>query len=362
MNRFGAFSFGDYAAQTVKAAGGASVIKHIEQGTITIGASSASGTWSPGSSYACVTANTILIWNGINTTNTSATTEDRDACTIVLTNTTTVTATRGLAPATFTLTVNFTLVEFASGVNSIQAGNIVVTHASGATGTATLSPGMGANAFVLFQGWSEGTSAQGTASVTLTNTTTVTATVFASATIDQTVRFMAVDLDTTIVSGVQQKAVSITSSSASDTDTLSAVTAGNTLLMWGGVNAQAVEANAFDCYSTFLTNTTTVTKTRTGSGAAARTINYTAVSFAADALNGSVQRSSSLALSSQTSNTSSLTTIDTTKSFVNWNGFSAAAGNPNVTAPALTLQASTVTGAISSAGSATIPYEVIQFA
>src|ERR1019366_6589989 len=120
MNRFGAYAFGAYAAQTVKA-GSSSVIKMIQQGSITIASGSASNTYtvSPAISN---TANAIIILGGFTTSNNTAA-EDRDSAILVITNSTTITATRGIAPA-FVVTLNFTIIEFASGVNSIQAGTI----------------------------------------------------------------------------------------------------------------------------------------------------------------------------------------------------------------------------------------------
>lgn len=340
----------------------ASVIKMIQQGTITIASGAASGTYTI-SPTITDTSKAILVWNGINTANSTTGLDTRDAVRIAITNSSTITATRGASPA-FALTVNFTIVEFVSGVNSIQAGTISIASGSGSTNTATISA-VGANAFVIYQGFSLPSTLGSTvplASVALTNPTTVTATVWASASVTQTVGYMVVDLDTTIVSAIEQKAVSMTSANASDTDTITSVTTGNTLLMWGGMTSQAAVATTGQ-YSTYLGAATTVTKTRVGIVATARVVNYTVVSLNPSALNGSVQRSSTFALASQASNTAAISSVDTTKSFVNWSGFSAAAGNPNVTVPAISLSGATsVQGTLSSSGSATVPFEVVQFA
>jgi hypothetical protein len=360
MNRFGAYAFGAYAAQTVKA-GSSSVIKMIQQGSITIASGSASNTYtvSPAISN---TANAIIILGGFTTSNNTAA-EDRDSAILVITNSTTITATRGIAPA-FVVTLNFTIIEFASGVNSIQAGTIAF-GTSTASATATIST-VGANAFVLFNGSNDSGSEVSSfmlAGVTLTNSTTVTAFVNSSATITQNVRYMVVDLDATIVTGVQKFSTSMTSSSASDTDTLTSVVAANTALMWGGIVTGSAAVFSGTAYNLFLTNATTVTKTRIGINSAARTAYYTAVTFAASALNSSIQRTNSaLSMSSASSATWTITSVNTAKAFVNWNGFSATSASPNVVEPSITLaSATTVTAAINSSGSSNPSAEVIEF-
>jgi len=337
-----------------------SVIKHIEAGSCTIGAAATSCTYTLAASYAVVTANTMLVWNGLTSSDT-APSDNKDSFRIAVTNTTTITATRGVS-VTPTVTANFTVVEFASGVNSIQAGTITIAAGSGSTGTASVTT-TGANPFVIYQGCSEPTgvgNAASSCSVAYSGST-VTATVLASATVTQIVGYMVVDLDTTIVTSAQPKAVSIATSNTSDTDTLgSAVVLNNALLMWGGTSSQGSSTFTNDSYTTFLTNTTTVTKTRNGTGATARTINYTAIEIASSALNSAVQRGS-IAIASGTSNTATISSVTTSKAFVNWNGF-LGVGNPNVNFTSLVLtNATTVTAAVNTAGTPTTNYEVAEF-
>lgn len=339
-------------------AGGGSVIRSITPLTITIAAASLTGTFT--SLPSVVTANTILIWNGVVSTTASATVDNRSSVTVALTNTTTVTATR--QNSTDQVIVSLTAVEFASGVNSIQAGTIVVTSTN-TSNTATISA-VGANAFVLYQGVSCPNSVgapQNWAGVTLTNSTTVTANVTSLAGASQTVAYMVVDLDSSIVSGVQQKAVSLTSANVSDTDTITSVTTTNTLLMYGGISVTTTAGYGAFSYETVLTNGTTITKTRVGTSVTQRTVYYTAVSFNASALSGNIQRGT-ITLAAATSNTATISSVTTSKSFVNWGNFTAANSNTNVSSPSLTLtNATTVTAAVNSAGSPTVAYEVIQF-
>lgn len=338
-----------------------SVIKSIQSGTVTIGASSASGT---ATITSVTTANAILLWNGETTSNASTSLYSGVSATIALTNATTVTATRGNLIAD-TVTVSFTVIEFASGVNSIQSGSITIA-AGGTSNTATISA-VGANAFVLWLGASNvgggllysniGTS------VVLTNSTTVTANCQTGLASNTIVGYMVVDLDSTIVTSVQQRALTGTAAAGSETDTITSVTTGNTLLFYNGTVrlSGAVDVDFFS-WTQVLTNATTVTFTRTNTASTiSRTHYYTVVQFAAGALNGNVQRGT-IALSAQTSNTATISSVTTTKSFVNWGAFLSATGNADVVQPALTLtNGTTVTASVNSAGSPTVSYEVIQF-
>lgn len=338
----------------------ASVIQSIQTATITMAAGSGSGT---ATISAVDTAKTIVIWNGVNTNSASTANYARVAVRLAVTNSTTITATRE-ATSTDSVTVAFTVVEFASGVNSIQSGTIAIT-ATNTSNTATVSA-VGANAFVLWLGSSVakgGMTATGIlSSVELTDSTTVTARCTSNATNTTTVAYMVVDLDTTIVSGVQQRSFSSTAASATDTDTITSLSTTETLLFYNGmVRAGTVDVDLI-AYHQVLTNGTTVTETRSNnSSTTSRTHKYTAVTFAAAALNASVQRGT-IALSAATSNTATISSVDTSKSFVNWGNFLSATGNANTVQPSLTLtNATTVTAAVNSAGSPTVSYEVIEF-
>lgn len=346
---------------TPASSGATSVIKMIQAGTVTVASGAGSGTYTISPAITTL-GNAIIIWNG-ETTNDTGGQDNRTAVILTLTNTSTLTATR-VGTVAFVTTVSFTIVEFASGVNSIQAGNIAIAPTN-TTNTATIST-VGATAFVLYQGTN--VSANTTANfpqggVSLTNSTTVTATVPTSATITQTVRYMVVDLDSTVVSAVQQVANASTSTTTSDTDTITSVTPGNVSLMWGGISQLSLPTIASDCYNLFLTNGTTVTKTRSGTGAISRTVFYTVVTWATAALNGSVQRTSSaLAISAATSATWTLgSSVSTAKSFVNYNGFSAIGTNASTLVPALTLSSTTVVASLNTSGTSTPTAEVVQF-
>jgi hypothetical protein len=340
--------------------GGASVIQSIQQGTITIAAASASNT---ATISAVVTANSILIFNGITSTTTSSTLYHRATTRISLTNTTTVTATR--INTSDSVTVGFTVIEFASGVNSVQQGTITIT-AGGTSNTGAVSA-VGATAFVLYQGMAtndvSGISYAGyAASVTLTNSTTVTANIGAALTTDSIVGYMVVDLGSTIVSSVQQRTATNTGASSAWTDTISSVTVGQTLLFYNGVITTPKTALITSFANTLeLTNSTTVTLTRAGTSTTSQTVSYVAVTFAAAALNGNIQRGT-ITLAAATSNTATITGVTTAKSAVIWGNERVTSNTPATDLARLDLtNTTTVTATVNTAGSPTVSYQVIQF-
>jgi hypothetical protein len=95
-----------------------SLIKSVQQFTVTIAASASSGTATIAS---VAVKNSLLLHNGYKTTATSSQTVADHATSTTLTNATTVTAYRDTATATYTVTFYGTIVEFVPGVvKSIQ--------------------------------------------------------------------------------------------------------------------------------------------------------------------------------------------------------------------------------------------------
>jgi hypothetical protein len=136
------------------------------------------------------------------------------------------------------------------------------------------------------------------------------------------------------------------------------------LVIYNGLAPSSIGIGFTNGTATYeLTNATTVTVTRAGQTGAINTVCYfTVVQFAATALNGTAQRGL-ITLTSQTSNTATISSVTTSKSLVNWGNFRATSGNSNVSMNALTLtNATTVTDTLNTAGTVTASYEVIQFA
>lgn len=336
-----------------------SVIKSIQARSLSFAAADVSKT---DTTFNAVTAaNTILIYNGVTTNDTVQ--AARAAIRITLTDGSTVTAVRENG-TTNTAVINYTIVEFASGVNSIQYGNILT---SAGTGTATLSPGMGTNGFVMWLGNSIATAGLGPAGilsgVTLTNATTVTASSVAAAT---TVNFCAVDLDTTVVTSAQNVTKTSTAASGTDTVAITAVSdiANCSFFPCGHTNAVAGFGNAY--YYGELTSTILVTWTRNGTvGTGSRTHWGSVVEWKSSVLaaNKTQRVNSPVTLTAATSATAAITSVVTTKAFATWNGFKGANANDNAGLNSSILtDATTVTIAVNTAGTIVAPFEVTEFA
>lgn len=147
---------------------GVGLVKAIYRGTIALNGVTTNTATIP----AVVTGNCSLRWLGV-TANDGSGQTDRVFATLALTNTTTITATKG--SATNNATVSYELIEYYLGVvKSVQRGTI-----SG-NGTGSISAVDTTKTILNFMGWREPgtgtfTGDASTSRMTLTNTTTVTA-------------------------------------------------------------------------------------------------------------------------------------------------------------------------------------------
>lgn len=341
-------------------------IKSVQPFTITIAASTASNTYTLPKSV--TTANAVIFYNGITSAELSGSYmnwETREE----LTSTNTVTCNRNNSTTSAVICAG-TVVEFQSaaleGFDS-QCGTITIPSAS-ASNTATINTVTTANSAVFFLGFtgSGASTAAGNffSTLALTNATTVTATRGTAATgFTATVGYCVVDFNSAILKSIQPKSVTLSSANTSDTQAISSVTPGNTILLYNGLTStNNTLSNLY--YNFQLSNATTVTLTRTGTATTARTINFTALEFASGILNSSVQRGA-VALASVTSNTASLSPgISTSLGFVNWIGFSTTAtSNPETLADIVLTNATTVTAAKNTAGvtTSTVSWEALEF-
>jgi len=152
-------------------------IKSVQYFTITIATSATSGT---ATISAVVTDNSIIIQQGSTSSDTTAPYGAYFLSGLTLTNTTTITATRGVASASYTATVHGMIIEFESGVvKSKQASTFPMTATAT---TKTITSVDKAKTMLICSGY---TSPDATASlaenelvrITLTDATTITATV-----------------------------------------------------------------------------------------------------------------------------------------------------------------------------------------
>lgn len=344
----------------------ASVIKSIQQVSITIAVSSTSNTATLGTSVTA--ANAMLIYNGATTTVVSTTLYNEAMASITLTNGTTVTATRGLGTAG-AVTVRATVVEFISDVNSIQYGTVAIANGT-TSNTGTLGTTVGANAFVIWLGaiTTNGANAfsASQSGITLTNTTTVTASVGASLPSGTvTVSYCVVDLDSTIIAAIQQRTFTTTTNAATVTDTVTSASTTASLIIWGGATIATTGGAIGGAVSHYvqMTGATSVAFTATSATATSRTFYYTVVTFQSAVLNGNVQRGTVVFSSSTTATGSLGVTVTPAVSFVNWGNFDGAGTTPATIMTNINLDSggAQVNGAVNSSSSPTMGYEVIQF-
>lgn len=342
-----------------QASGGPPYITSIQQVSITIGAAAASNTATISSVN---TANTFVIFQGWTGTGAIEAQNNTHCPRVELTNGTTVTAYRNTA-ATDTVTVNAVIIEVTASLRvSIQHGTVAISAAASAT--ATISSVSTTDSAVFWLGHTTTATATSAATgmtrVTLTDATTVTGLVTTSST--ATVGFVVVEFQSAVLqSDVQQFAAAFTSSSATDTQTISSVDPDNTMIAWGGNTTGA--SNTGD-YAALITSATNVNLVRGGTNTTTRTPSYTIVEFAPGVLNSAVQRGA-ISLISATSNTATISSIDTSLGFANYTGFNFATGTSTTTcSQKLTLtDATTVTASIatSSATAKNTGYEAIEF-
>ncbi len=338
--------------------GATSIIVSITPISITIASGSTSNTQTI---TAVNTSNAALFYQG--QTNSANDTNTNAWAHLVLTNGTTVTATRN-ASTTTTVTVKGTVVEFTSAaIQSIQAGTITMTAVG--SNTATISSVTTANSICIFLGQTatsnNTTLTNASSGVVLTNATTVTANRGNTAG-NATVSFMIVEFKAAVLNNIQPFAKTLTTSSLSDTQTITSVNTANTLLVWGGDYSQ-VSAVISALYEVVLTNSTTLTFTRTGTSSTTKTINVTVLEFASSILN-SMQRGTTS--NASTSATATITAVNTAKAFSNYVGFNtnAAANNYIETNSTVELtNSTTVTSRKASAGTSTsiTSWEVPEF-
>lgn len=329
--------------------------------TIAINATSATATIS-----SVTTGNSVIFFGGFTTTNTS-TTYREILPRAELTNATTVTVYRDTASASQTVTVRGTVVEFTAGAlagTNVQTGTITVA-ASALTGTATISAVTTARSVVFYLGNTLSTTTTSPqvahCRVDLTNTTTVTATRGSSSTAVLTVGYAVVEFNSSIIQSIQARAVTLTSNTASDTDTINAVTMANTLLIYNGVNSTSTSINIF-LYYLQLTSTTQTTLTRIGTSSTTRTIGYTALEFVPSVLN-SMQRGS-ISVASVASADATITAVNTSKAVCNVTHWDTDASSADERFASGKLNSSTTVRAEKNTGgtsTSVVGYEVAEF-
>lgn len=151
--------------------------------------------------------------------------------------------------------------------------------------------------------------------VDLTNGTTVTATRGDNPAFAITVVCTVVEFTSAAVDSIQQGSIQFTGTTTSNTDTISSVDTARSVVVHNGVDTSqnaSIGGSAFT--DVVLTNATTVTATRDAAGSATINTNYVVIEFAAGIVD-SVQPFS-VAITSGTTNTATITSVDTAISMI----------------------------------------------
>lgn len=309
-----------------------SIITSIQPVTITIPTTATTAT---ATITSVNTSLSVVFFNGIITNNTGTVTQHTDLASVALTNATTVTATRGVTSATFTTTVKATVVSYsAAAINSIQIGTITLGNAV-TSNTGTITSVTTTNAAVLLNGYTTsaatGSVASQLLSVALTNGTTVTAQRGGTnGSTSATVHYTVLEFKPGILnSSAQRGTIAVTAST--NTATITSVATANSMLVWGGTSSTDTTNAGWGAslYLT-LTNGTTVTATANGTitGGTTSTAYYTILEFTPAYIN-SVNRGIITIALSTTSNTATITAVNTALSLANFTGWSAESGAAN---------------------------------
>jgi hypothetical protein len=245
----------------------------VQQVAITIAAGATSNT---ATITAVTAANAFVLWQGQKGSGSVSLVNSKFQTDITLTNSTTVTATRGVSDASNSVTIYGTVIEFvASAIQSIQQGTIAIGSAA-TTNTATISAVVTNNTFVHYNGCTLNAAASEAMTTTrgrlnLTNTTTITATRNTSSTDTLTIRYVAVEFK----AGILNSAIQTTATTAASTTmTVGAITTVNSrysMFIYGGYSTNSgtstiSNAPAIKIVDDITVGATTPTGTATTSG------------------------------------------------------------------------------------------------
>lgn len=320
-----------------------------------------SGTSTNTATITAVGANAFLVMGGFTTTEAAANLETDMFGTVVLTNSTTVTATRSASVSGNSVFTGYVVDPSSSLVTGIQAGTITLTAAT--SNTATITSVNTALSAVFFLGSRTTSSGQAATScgVTLTNATTVTATCNSSTT--STVSFVVVTFASSAIQSIQKIANATTAAGDPDNVTITSVNQNNVLLAYGG-QITAV-TTAYTQAGAQITSATNVAFTKSVSSTTARTEYNTVVEFKSGVLN-QAQQSFNIDGNGGTTNTATISSVNTSNALTSFQGCSG--GNQTLSAPGkfwptlVLTNATTVTMTIGVASASTSVFgQVVEF-
>lgn len=245
-------------------------VTNIQQGSITIGASSTSAT---ATITSVDTTKSWIIYLG-HICSLNADQNDRASVKLTFTNSTTITANRNTNDGATVNVVRFVVITAETHlVQSVQTGSIAVTAST--AGTATISSVDLTRSAVFYLGETgvdSGAIIARRHGLTLTNATTVTATANSSTT--ASVGYVVVQFRATAINSIQQFNNAYTTANTTDNQTITAVVMANSMIAYGGVISGGTGT-----YSHQLTTTTNVQHNRAAISTTTRTPRYAVIEF-----------------------------------------------------------------------------------
>lgn len=251
---------------------------------------------------------------------------------VELTNTTTVTAYRNTSDASITVTVKACVVDATSDlVTSVQRGTITV--ASGSTSnTATISAVTNANTIVTHQGQTTDETSQvikQIENVLSLSGTTVTATRQDGTSGSITVGYQVVEFKGSALAQSVQNIAKTWNSGTSTTATITSVNTNNAIIFYAGSSCATTANHAQAEQMAQLTDATTVTISINTASTLAHSFNCSVVEFASGVLASAVQRGTTT-LTAATSNTSTITAVNTSKAMLNYLHYTASTSTSSI--------------------------------
>lgn len=340
------------------AATGTVYVNSVQQVSITLSAATSNT-----ATISAVGANAFIIFQKFTSANTSTTNPAINMAAIQLTNSTTVTASLNTAG---TVTVNCQVIDATSNlVTSVQKG--VITIASGSTSnTGTITAITNANAAYHITGFVTNTTstfdystldAAVTVAGTTVTVTRATAGAFAVAVAYEIIEFTGAALN----QAVQPIACNL-SNNISITSTITSVNVNNTMVINGGSKCSTGTQLRVCKMRTALTSATQLT-TSVNTAGTGNISQVSVVEFASGVLASNVQRGN-IALAAATSNTGTITAVNTSKAIYNYNMWNTSSASVNSATGCWRIaetSSTVVTLNSNTAGTGNGYYEIIEF-
>lgn len=291
----------------------ASIIKSLQQVTVTIGDSDTIGTTTITS---VDKTKSIILWGNL-TTSSNIDSPDISMVSVEITDGTTITAERVTASVS-TVTVYLTVVEFeSSAITSIQ--HLATSKTASSTVDQTISSVNPSNSIIAFNYAYDTSTTQLTRyrpSLSISDSTTVTILSGTSGT--GTIKYSVIEFDPSVFNSIQQVVLDSSTSDLVETSTITSVDTSKSAVFYQGQKSRLSNYNYG--ITAFLTNATTLTYSRYSSAASLRQFSCSVVEFKSDVVK-SVQRYI-VNISSLNEKDQTISEVNLSKAIALYNGYS----------------------------------------